>query len=200
MAKNISEAVREVCLAFPQAEEKPSRGSPDFRVGGKTFATYIVNHHGDGNIALWLNAPPGAQEHYAGNEPEHYFVPPYVGPRGWLGIHLDRGLRWTTIAERVREAYSKVATKTLVDQIGSTIEIEPPTETLPPDEFDPLSSSPRAPTTMVPASMDTDSPNWSPVAPSLAVSLTSSVVSLQVAPGRTKTYAAPTSAVVLGML
>ena len=140
MAKDISDAVREVCLSFPEAEEKPSRGSPDFRVGGKTFATFIVNHHGDGNIALWLNAPPGAQEHYAGNEPEHYFVPPYVGPRGWLGVHLDKGLRWATIAERAREAYSKVAAKTLVAQIGSTIEIEPPTETLPPEEFDPMAS------------------------------------------------------------
>ena len=54
MAKDIGDAVREVCLSFPGTEEKPSRGSPDFRVGGKTYASFIVNHHGDGNIALWL--------------------------------------------------------------------------------------------------------------------------------------------------
>ncbi len=138
MAKNISDAVREVCLSFPDTEERPSRGSPDFRVRGKTFATYVVNHHGDGRIALWLNAPAGTQELYTGNEPEHYFVPPYLGPRGWLGVHLDRGLRWATIARRVREAYEKTAPRQLVEAIGDTIDIEPPTETLPIEQFDPF--------------------------------------------------------------
>ena len=106
MAKDIGEAVREVCLWFPESEEIPSRGSPDFRVRNKTFASYIVNHHGDGNIALWLPSPPGAQELYSEAEPNYYFVPPYVGPRGWLGVHLDQGLSWMDIASRVREAYA----------------------------------------------------------------------------------------------
>lgn len=56
MSKDINQAVREVCLSFPATEEVPSWGSPDFRVNGKTFATYVVNHHGDGRVALWLNA------------------------------------------------------------------------------------------------------------------------------------------------
>ena len=57
--KDISQAVRELCLWFPEAEEVLAHGSPDFRVKGKTFATYVINHHGDGRIALWLNAPQG---------------------------------------------------------------------------------------------------------------------------------------------
>ena len=138
MGKNITEAVRKVCLSFPESEEQPSRGSPDFRVRDKTFATYAVNHHGDGRIALWLNAPDGAQRFYSENEPEHYFVPPYVGPRGWLGVELDQGLGWRTVAKRVREAYEKTAPAALVRILGPTIEIEPPTETLDPEEFDPL--------------------------------------------------------------
>ena len=138
MTKTIHDAVREVCLSFPETEERPSRGSPDFRVSGKTFATYVVNHHGDGRVALWLNSPPGAQEFYAGNEPEHYFVPPYVGPRGWLGVHLDKGLRWTTIAMRVREAYEKVAPEFLSAMIDETIDIDPPTSALLPEDMDPL--------------------------------------------------------------
>ena len=60
----IREAVREVCLWLPQAEEQVSHGSPNFRVRDKTFATFVVNHHGDGRVALWLNAAPGAQVHY----------------------------------------------------------------------------------------------------------------------------------------
>ena len=143
MAKNISHAVREVCLSFPETEERPSRGSPDFRVAGKTFATYVVNHHGDGRIALWLHVPEGSQEFYTSTEPEYYFVPPYLGPRGWLGVHLDKGLRWSTIAERVREAYEHIAPRDLTHLLGETINIEPPTETLPVEEFDPL-ARPRA--------------------------------------------------------
>ena len=52
MTKDISQAVREVCLSFPETEEFVSHGSPNFRVRkGKIFATYVVNHHGDGRIA-----------------------------------------------------------------------------------------------------------------------------------------------------
>lgn len=143
MGRNISDAVRELCLALPEAEEVPSRGSPDFRVRGKTFATYVINHHGDGRIALWLNAPDGAQAFYAENEPEHYFVPPYVGPRGWLGVHLDKGLPWSAIAERVWEAYAKAAPPGLRQLVERAPETEPPTEPLPIEVFDPL-ARPRA--------------------------------------------------------
>lgn len=137
-AKDISAAVREICLSFPDTEEVESHGSPDFRVAGKTFATYSINHHGDGNIALWLRMPPGSQQYYVENEPDQYFVPAYVGPKGWLGVHLDRDLTWKGIAERVRTAYEAVAPTGLRDAIGSTIEIEPPTIALKPEDFDPL--------------------------------------------------------------
>ena len=137
-SKDISAAVREVCLWFPESEEVPSRGSPDFRVAGKTFVTYVANHHGDGHIALWMHAPPGAQEFHTQADSDHSFVPPYVGPRGWLGVHLDRGLDWRTIAERVREAYVRVAPRKLSGGLGETIEIIPPTTTMRREDFDPL--------------------------------------------------------------
>ena len=132
MAKDINQAVREVCLWLPEAEEFLSHGSPNFRVRGKTFATYVVNHHGDGRIALWLNSPAGAQELYVKREPKHFFVPPYVGPRGWLGVHLDKGIAWTRVAKLVREAYEKVAPPALSRTIGETIAIKPPTRGLSP--------------------------------------------------------------------
>lgn len=138
--KDISQAVREVCLWFPETEEVVSHGSPDFRVRGKTFTSYVINHHGDGRIALWLNAPDGAQEHYVNQEPKHYFVPPYVGPRGWLGVNLDKGISWKVVARLVREAYEKVAPASLAKSLGKTIEITPPTRSLEPEEFDPMQS------------------------------------------------------------
>jgi predicted DNA-binding protein (MmcQ/YjbR family) len=140
MAKDITAAVREVCLWLPEAEETPSHGFPNYRVRGKTFAMYVVNHHGDGRIALWLNSPDGAQALHGHKRAKHFFVPPYVGPRGWLGVHLDKGLSWKRIAALVREAYEKVAPKPLLAKIGETIEIKPPTRSLKPEEIDPLQS------------------------------------------------------------
>ena len=117
-----------------------SHGSPNFRVRGKTFATYSVNHHGDGRISLWLNAPAGAQSLYVKQEPKHFFVPPYVGPRGWLGVNLDKGIAWSRVAKLVREAYEKIAPPVLVHQIGKTITIKPPTVKPKPEDIDPLKS------------------------------------------------------------
>jgi len=136
--RNVSAAVREVCMSFPETEEVLSHGSPDFRVRGKNFATYVINHHGDGHVALWLRSPPGAQQLYAEMEPEYYFVPPYVGPKGWLGVELNTGLSWRTIATRVREAYDEVAPVSLVNAAGETIEIEGKVKPLTAEEIDPF--------------------------------------------------------------
>lgn len=140
MAADINEAVREVCLWFPETEEYLSHGAPNFRVRGKTFASYAVNHHGDGRIALWLNSPTGAQEMRIADDPQHFFKPPYVGPRGWLGVHLDRGLDWDEIAALVREAWEKVAPPALARTLGKTPSIDPPAGTIDPAQFDPLST------------------------------------------------------------
>jgi predicted DNA-binding protein (MmcQ/YjbR family) len=138
MAKTIDQAVREICLSFPEAEESPSHGSPNFKVRGKSFAMYTINHHGDGRISLWLSSPPGAQEIHVKGEPKHFFVPPYVGPKGWLGVHLNKGLSWNRIALLVREAYEKVAPPALRAAIGETIKIKPPTEKPTLEQLDPL--------------------------------------------------------------
>ena len=68
--KNISQAVREICLSLPATGEVTSHGSPDFRVEGKTFATYMINHYGDGHLALWLQMPTGSQEYYTQSDPK----------------------------------------------------------------------------------------------------------------------------------
>jgi predicted DNA-binding protein (MmcQ/YjbR family) len=138
VARDLNQAVREVCLWLPESEEFVSHGSPNFRVRGKTFATYSVNHHGDGRVALWLNAPAGSQDQHVRNEPEHFFVPPYVGPRGWLGVLLDRGLAWTRIAALVREAYEKVAPAELCSMLGSTPRFKAPAKKLSASQVDPM--------------------------------------------------------------
>ena len=136
--KDIRAAVREICLSLPETEERSGKRMPDYLVRGRVFALLAVNHHGDGHTALWLSAPPGAQQLHVEMAPDHHFVPPYVGPRGWLGVHLDQGNDWLSIEARVREAYTHVAPDELTSSIGPPLEIDPPAGDLDPEDFDPL--------------------------------------------------------------
>ena len=86
--------VRAICLALPEAEEKEAWGMPTFRVRGKLFAHFADNHHGDGRVALWLKAAAGAQALLVEAGPERFFVPAYVGPRGWVGARVDGEVDW----------------------------------------------------------------------------------------------------------
>jgi hypothetical protein len=70
---------------------------------------YMDNHHDDGRLALWCAAPAGVQAAMVDTAAEAYFVPPYVGHRGWLGVRLDRGLPWDEIAGAIEDAYAAVA-------------------------------------------------------------------------------------------
>src|SRR4051812_50206798 len=109
------ERVRAICLGLPEVTERLSHGRPAWFVRDKkTFVMYLDDHHGDGRLALWCAAPPGMQEALVAAEPEHYFRPPYVGHRGWLGVHLNRGLDWNEIAGAIEDAYACVAPASLV--------------------------------------------------------------------------------------
>ena len=127
MGNELDNAVRKLCLAFPETEELISHGNPNFRVrAGKIFATYAVNHHGDGRIALWLNTPDGMQDAQVRSEPKYFFVPQYVGPSGWLGVRLDVGLAWKRVAPIVRAAYERVAPARLSSQLKKIPSIAAP--------------------------------------------------------------------------
>jgi predicted DNA-binding protein (MmcQ/YjbR family) len=92
---------------------------------------------------LWLNAVPGSQELHVRADPAHFFIPPYVGPRGWLGVILDRGIAWKRVAALVREAYEKVAPTELRARLGATPPLKAPAKRLSAAEIDPW-QSPRA--------------------------------------------------------
>lgn len=110
--------VRELCLALPETTERLSHGSPTWFVRDrKTFVMYLDDHHGDGRLALWCAAPPGAQEELVETDPERFFRPPYVGHRGWIGVRLDRDLEWGEIAGIVEEAFRQVAPKKLIAEM-----------------------------------------------------------------------------------
>ena len=104
---------RAICLALPEATEKEAWGMPTFRVRGKLFAHFADDHHGDGRVALWLKAEPGVRDLLVEAAPERFFVPAYVGPRGWMGVRVDGEVDWEEVAEFVEDAWMQIAPKRL---------------------------------------------------------------------------------------
>lgn len=110
--------VRQIALALPATNERLSHGAPGFFVRDKKlFVTFVDHHHGDGRLALWCSAPTGVQDEVVAEDPDQFFVPPYVGHRGWIGVRLDRDPDWDEIEAIVIEAYRNVAPKKLIAEI-----------------------------------------------------------------------------------
>ena len=113
--------LRKLCLALPEAHEVEAWGAPTFRV--KTiFAMYAGpgNHHHEGRAGVWLKAAPGNQPLMVRAAPDRFFVPPYVGPSGWIGVYLDSpSTDWDELAELLSDAWRLSAPKKLVDRTES---------------------------------------------------------------------------------
>ena len=107
--------VRALCLALPETTEKLSHGEPTWFVR-KVFVSFADRHHDD-RVAIWCAAPPGAQEARVSADPIHYFVPPYVGGRGWLGVYLDVPVDWDEVADVITDAYRQIAPKRLLARL-----------------------------------------------------------------------------------
>jgi hypothetical protein len=119
MAKDPLEALRRLCLSLPETTERPSHGEPTWFVRDKkTFVMYANRHHDD-RLAFWCAAPDGAQETRVAANPERFFVPPYVGYRGWLGVYLDVPVDWEEIADIVTDAYRMAAPKKLLAELDA---------------------------------------------------------------------------------
>ncbi len=102
----ITDRLRAICLALPEAAEKEAWGDATFRVRDRIFAMVKT---GDGRISVWCKAPPGGQQMLVEADPGRFFVPPYVGPKGWVGVRLDDGPDWGEVERIVRRSFSLVA-------------------------------------------------------------------------------------------
>lgn len=113
--------VRRMCLALPEVTERLSHGSPTWFVRGKkTLATFVDDHHGDGNLGIWCAAPPGVQEQMIDEDPRVFFRPAYVGHRGWIGVRLSATVTDAELARILEDAYRLVAPKTLVARLDAS--------------------------------------------------------------------------------
>jgi predicted DNA-binding protein (MmcQ/YjbR family) len=108
-------ALRRICLALPEAHEVEAWGDPTFRVRNKIFA---MPKTGDGRLSLWLKAPPGDQQILVSARPETFFVPPYVGHHGWIGVRLDAGIDGDEVADLVEASYRLTAPRRLVARLA----------------------------------------------------------------------------------
>lgn len=102
--------VRRLCVALPETTEKLSHGEPTFFVKKKVYAMFANNHHDDGHIAVLIPVAPGAQAVMIRTEPQKFFMPPYVGVRGWIGIDLDQ-IDDDELANYLLEAWRLIAPK-----------------------------------------------------------------------------------------
>ena len=107
------ERLRQICLALPEATEKEAWGDPTWRVRDKIFAMQKGNYEG-GRPSVWVKAPEGDQAALVTSDPDTFFVPPYVGSKGWVGVHLDGpDGDWDELTELVEDSYRLIAPKRL---------------------------------------------------------------------------------------
>jgi hypothetical protein len=111
--------LRQICLALPEAHEVEAWGEPTFRVRNKLFAMFAGagNHHGGGRPAVWLKTAPGNQPFMVTYAPTRFFVPPYVGTSGWVGVWLDDVADWAELRGLVTDSWRLTAPKRVAAQV-----------------------------------------------------------------------------------
>ena len=103
-----------ICLALPETMRAVHGDHADFRVRKRVFAYFLNNHHGDGIVSVCVKAASGEHTDRARGRPDLYYVPPYIGPRGWFGMRLDQSVvDWTEVENIVMLSYCLVAPKKL---------------------------------------------------------------------------------------
>jgi hypothetical protein len=98
------ERARAICLALTDTAEKITRGHlPVITAAGKNFAIFW---RADARPNVCFAAPLGVQEALVDADPERYFVPAYMGVRGWVGARLDGAIDWDAIERLARDGHA----------------------------------------------------------------------------------------------
>jgi predicted DNA-binding protein (MmcQ/YjbR family) len=105
----------EICLSLPETERRDMNEHADFRVRGKVFAYFLNNHHGDKIVSVCCKSALGENVDRASREPDRFYLPAYIGPRGWFGLRLDgEAIDWAEVRNLVELSYGLVAPKRLL--------------------------------------------------------------------------------------
>ncbi len=101
--------VSELALGLPGAERETTGSHASFKVRKRVFAYFVNDHHGDGIVAVWCKVLPGENSALIAADPKRFYMPAYVGPRGWVGLRLDVGrVPWVEVKELLQMSHSLV--------------------------------------------------------------------------------------------
>ncbi|HEY0514099.1 MAG TPA: MmcQ/YjbR family DNA-binding protein [Thermoanaerobaculia bacterium] len=110
----------EICLGFPETSRRDTGSHAAFLVRKKVFAYYLDNHHGDGIVAVTCKTALGENAERIAADPARFYLPAYVGPRGWVALRLDVGdVDWDEVAELAGDSYRLIAPKRLAARVGT---------------------------------------------------------------------------------
>ena len=114
------DALTKICLALPEARREDQGQHAAFLVGKKTFAYYLDNHHGDNIVSVCCKVLPGENRFLVESSPSRFYLPAYIGPRGWIGLRMDLPkLNWSEVKELILGSYLQLAPKRLASRLGS---------------------------------------------------------------------------------
>lgn len=111
--------LRELCLALPEVTERVSHGEPTWFVRDRSVFVMLADSHHDDRLACWCACTAEERDALVADDPDHFFRPPYVGHRGWLGVLLDVEVEWDQVADLVTNAYRLIAPARLVAQLDA---------------------------------------------------------------------------------
>jgi len=100
--------VRRIALELPDAEERETWETATFRVRNKIFVMFSEHER-----EAWIKSTHDEQKALTAMDPDTFFVPPYVGPSGWVGVYLDGAVDWAELDELLRDSYRLTAPKRL---------------------------------------------------------------------------------------
>jgi hypothetical protein len=104
-----------LCLALPESQRQMQNSHAAFIAGKRTFAYFLNNHHNDGIVSVACKALPGDNAALVRANPDRFYLPAYIGPRGWVALRLDRGpVDWNEVRELLVTSYQQVAPKRLL--------------------------------------------------------------------------------------
>jgi hypothetical protein len=116
---HLLQRLSEICLALPEATREDMGDHAAFAVRKKKFAYYLHDHHGDGIVSACFKAARGEGPFLIDSDPDRFYLPAYIGPRGWVGLRLDLGeLDWAEVTKHVTASYCQQAPKRLAALIG----------------------------------------------------------------------------------
>lgn len=115
------ERVTRLCRALPEAIFELAGKHASYQVRKKTFAYYLNDHHGDGIVSVCCKVLPGDNAALIAAHPKKFYMPAYIGARGWVALRLDiPGVDWNEVDELIRTSYRLVAPQKLAGVLPSS--------------------------------------------------------------------------------